>query len=70
LHHFSSKYVFFKHNFGSIFEIPLRINPLFVPSIAHEQIAQNANFAVRLLLFALFLTSLSRSRNQGSLKSE
>ena len=37
-------YAFFNHYYGSIFEITLKINPLFFPSIAHEQNAQNENF--------------------------
>ena len=63
-------YAFFNHSYSSIFEIALRINPLFFLYIAQEQTAQNANLALRSSLFALFLKSLIRSQNQGLLKSE
>ena len=63
-------YAFFNHYYSSIFEIALKINPLFFPSIAQEWTTQNVNFAVRLSLFALFLILLSRSGNQGSLERE
>ena len=38
---------FFYHYYGGIFEIPLRIHPLFSPYIPHEQTAQNLILSVR-----------------------
>ena len=63
---------FFNHYYGSIFEIALRICPLFSPYIAHKSRANCSkfDFVTSLILFALFLKSLIRSRNQGLLKSE
>ena len=63
-------YAFLNHFYGLIFEIALRINPLSFLSITHERTTQNANFAVCSSIFALFLISLSRSGNQGSLESK
>ena len=46
------------------------LTALFCPYIAHERTAQNLILSVRSSLFALFLKSLIRSQNQGSLKRE
>ena len=63
-------YAFINHYYGLIFEIALRIHPLFSPYIAHEQTAQNLILSVPSSLLALYLIERHRSQNAGSLKSK
>ena len=46
-------FAFFYHYYSSIFEIALRIHPLFSPYIAHERTPQNLILSVCSSLFAL-----------------
>ena len=53
-------YAFFNHFYGLIFEISLRINPLFFPYIDQELIAQNTNLALSALRSFSYIALLLR----------